>query len=46
MELDPTLRDNISTGEYEAGHMMYVHNQSLDKMQSDVAKFYASALGS
>lgn len=46
MELDPTLRNNISTGEYEAGHMMYVHNESLGKMQSDVAKFYASALGS
>lgn len=41
MGLDPSLRDNISTGEYEAGHMMYIHEPSLMKLQADVKRFYA-----
>ncbi|MCB8932523.1 MAG: hypothetical protein M9921_07105 [Fimbriimonadaceae bacterium] len=40
MGLDPSLRDNISTGEYEAGHMMYIHEPSLERLQEDVRKFY------
>ncbi len=39
MELDPTVRGNITTGEYESGHMMYVHEPSLQKLKEDVADF-------
>lgn len=39
MSLDPSLRDNVETGEYEAGHMMYIHAPSLEKLKADVARF-------
>jgi carboxypeptidase C (cathepsin A) len=44
MGLDPTLRGNIATGEYEAGHMMYVHTESLAKLKADVSRFIGEAL--
>ncbi len=44
--LDPTLRDNVSMGYYEAGHMMYVHRPSLIKLKEDLAAFMDEALGS
>lgn len=44
--LDPTLRENIRTGEYEAGHMMYIESGSLTKLKSDVAAFLEEALHS
>ena len=37
--LDPTLRAHISGGYYEAGHMMYVHHDSLVKLKQDLAQF-------
>ena len=37
--LDPTLRPHISGGYYEAGHMMYVHHDSLAKLKQDLAQF-------
>lgn len=42
MGLDPSLRDNIATGQYEAGHMMYIHEPSLERLQEDVRKFYSA----
>lgn len=42
--LDPALRDNISKGYYEAGHMMYIHMSSLQKMKHDLSSFINSAL--
>ncbi|MBI5707053.1 MAG: peptidase S10 [Armatimonadetes bacterium] len=42
MGLDPELTGNISTGEYEAGHMMYIHDASLNKLHKDVASFLKS----
>jgi carboxypeptidase C (cathepsin A) len=42
MGIDPEVRGNISTGTYEAGHMMYVHGPSLAKLKADVAKFLKS----
>jgi carboxypeptidase C (cathepsin A) len=39
MELDPEVRDNIQTGEYESGHMMYVHEPSLKKLKIDISNF-------
>lgn len=44
MGLDPTLRGNVVTAEYEAGHMMYIHLPSLRKLRDDVRAFLASAL--
>ncbi len=37
------LRDNLSFGYYEGGHMMYVHEPSLKKLKAELVKFYASA---
>ncbi|HLK57176.1 MAG TPA: hypothetical protein VKU00_11455 [Chthonomonadaceae bacterium] len=42
--LDPSLRGNIQTGEYEAGHMMYIHTDSLAKLKRDVSGFLQFAL--
>lgn len=42
--LDPSLRPNISTGEYDAGHMMYIRSESLAKLKHDVSSFVAGAL--
>jgi len=44
MGLDPSLRGNITTGEYEAGHMMYVHGESLARLKADVSTFIRSSL--
>jgi carboxypeptidase C (cathepsin A) len=45
MGLEPEFRANISTGEYEAGHMMYIQHQSLKKLRTEVAAFIKSAVG-
>jgi carboxypeptidase C (cathepsin A) len=42
--LDPSLQDNIAMAYYEAGHMMYVHEPSLEKMKSDLVGFLQGAL--
>lgn len=39
--LPDSLRDNIRIEEYEAGHMMYIHEDSLAKMRADIESFYA-----
>ena len=39
MGLDPEVRANIRLTYYEAGHMMYVHKPSLEKMASDLREF-------
>jgi carboxypeptidase C (cathepsin A) len=44
MGLDATVKKNVSTGEYEAGHMMYIHAGSLRKLKDDVTTFIRSAL--
>jgi carboxypeptidase C (cathepsin A) len=44
MGLDPTVKGNITTAEYEAGHMMYIHAESLRKLRDDVRAFLRSAL--
>ncbi|MES1227307.1 MAG: peptidase S10, partial [Armatimonadota bacterium] len=41
MGLDPSLRGNITTGYYDAGHMMYVEENSLEKLKRDIEKFMA-----
>jgi carboxypeptidase C (cathepsin A) len=44
MGLDPKLRDHVSMGYYEAGHMMYTQLKSLQKVRQDLSKFMASCL--
>jgi len=41
--LDEEHRENISMGYYEAGHMMYVHLESLAKLKADLSQFIQSA---
>jgi carboxypeptidase C (cathepsin A) len=42
--LQPDMEKNITTGYYDAGHMMYVRDQSLARLKRDVSKFVANAL--
>ena len=44
LELDPSLRGNISMSFYEAGHMMYVHLESLAEMKRQLADFMQATL--
>ena len=39
ISLDPMLLRNISTGYYEAGHMMYIDEKQLARLRTDVGKF-------
>lgn len=39
LSLDPELQSNITTGNYEAGHMMYIHQPSLVKLRQDLVAF-------
>jgi len=42
--LDASLRDHVSMGYYEAGHMMYIHLPSLAALKADLAAFIQSAM--
>jgi len=44
MGLDAEVRGNITTAEFEAGHMMYIHAESLRKLKSEVTAFIRAAL--
>jgi carboxypeptidase C (cathepsin A) len=37
--LAPELRDNVSVSYYEAGHMMYIHRPSLEKLATELRRF-------
>ncbi|MGE5279083.1 MAG: S10 family peptidase [Acidobacteriota bacterium] len=41
--LDPALRKNVQLDHFDAGHMMYIHKPSLEKLAGDVAAFYRAA---
>lgn len=42
--LPENLQGNIQMAEYKAGHMMYVHLPSLEKLKSDLAAFLTAAI--
>jgi len=42
MELDPSVRENITTKYFEAGHMLYIDVGQLGRLKADVAAFVAS----
>lgn len=44
MNLDPTLRKNISFTYYDSGHMMYIEKGSLKKLKDDAAAFIQRSL--
>jgi len=44
LELDPTLRDNIAMTYYEAGHMMYLHQESLVALAEDLRTFVEESM--
>ena len=44
MGLDPEVSKNVEMKYYEAGHMMYVHQPSLDKLATDLREFVADTL--
>ncbi len=44
MQLDPSLRSNLSMGYFEAGHMMYIHIPSLEKLKGELAGFIDSSI--
>jgi carboxypeptidase C (cathepsin A) len=37
------LADHVELCYYEAGHMMYIHNESRHKLKQDLARFWAAA---
>jgi carboxypeptidase C (cathepsin A) len=39
MSLDPSLQGNVRMGFYEAGHMMYIHIPSLEKLKAELTDF-------
>lgn len=44
MELDESLRGNITMTHYEAGHMMYIHDPSLARLKADLDAFLVGAI--
>lgn len=45
LAVEPALRQNVTLTYYDAGHMMYIHPPSHEKLKADLVAFYASALG-
>ena len=43
MRLDPDVRGNVTMDFFDAGHMMYTHLPSLERVKADMAKFIAGA---
>jgi carboxypeptidase C (cathepsin A) len=44
MGLEPSLQKNLSVAHYDAGHMMYIHKPSLEKLTKDTEAFYRLAI--
>jgi len=44
MGLDPAVRGNLRMTYYEAGHMMYIHLDSLKKLKADFGTYMADTL--
>jgi carboxypeptidase C (cathepsin A) len=43
MNLEPSIRKNISFAYYEAGHMMYIDKKQREKLHKDVDEFIRSS---
>jgi carboxypeptidase C (cathepsin A) len=44
LALTTAMRKNISTGEFGAGHMMYIRDESLSQLKHEVSGFITAAL--
>ncbi len=44
MGLDPAVRNNVKLTYYEAGHMMYIHMDSMKKLKADFSAYMADTL--
>jgi len=44
MGLDPAIQKNISLTYYEAGHMMYIHLDSMKKLKADFGAYMDATL--
>ncbi|MFB3902828.1 MAG: S10 family peptidase [Acidobacteriota bacterium] len=44
MGLDPSQVSRITTADYEAGHMVYIHEGELARLKKDMAAFVATAV--
>lgn len=42
--LDASLRQNVTTKRYQAGHMMYIHEPSLAQLRADLGRFVEGAI--
>lgn len=45
ISLDPGILRNITTGYYEAGHMMYIDDKSHVRLRADISKFIQDSAG-
>jgi carboxypeptidase C (cathepsin A) len=45
LALEPSARDRVIHHRYAAGHMMYVHEPSMDRMREDLVSFYQGRAG-
>jgi carboxypeptidase C (cathepsin A) len=43
MQLDPSLRANLTFRYYESGHMIYIHPESMTALKRDLDSFYDTA---
>jgi carboxypeptidase C (cathepsin A) len=44
LSIDPKVaKNNITTGRFDAGHMMYIDAPSMKKLRADLEKFFDSA---
>jgi carboxypeptidase C (cathepsin A) len=44
LEIAPSLRNNITFGFYQSGHMVYLNDTSLEQFKSDLGRWYDNAL--
>jgi len=44
LELDPTLRGNLSIAQYESGHMIYIQPEARQLLSRDLKRFYDEVL--
>jgi carboxypeptidase C (cathepsin A) len=45
LSIDPKVaRNNITVDKFTAGHMMYIDEQSMKRLRTDLERFYASAV--
>jgi carboxypeptidase C (cathepsin A) len=42
--IERALRDNIEVAYFDAGHMMYVHRPSIERLGEDLRAFVESAI--